>query len=58
MVITFERLVRFKKSFRERDQRTFCHLSQKHNLNKIGIDGDIAFENFDYATSRKLVVRF
>ena len=28
MVITFERLVRFKKSFRLRDERTFCHLLQ------------------------------
>ena len=32
MAITFERLVRFKKSFQLRIQGMFCHLLQKTTL--------------------------
>ena len=36
----------------------FAIYDRKLYVNIIEIEGDIAFENIDYAISRKLVVRF
>ena len=48
----------FKNLFEYVIRQRFAMYYRKHNINRIGIEGDIAFENIDYAISRKLVVRF
>ena len=53
MAITFERLVRFEKSFQ---LSVFVIYYTKLHHNLIKIKEDMAFENFDYAISRKLEV--
>ena len=58
MVITFERLVRFEKSFQLGVKEMFYNLLQKRHYNLIYMKEDMAFENIYYAISRKLEVRF
>ena len=58
MVIAFERQVRFEKSFQLRVQGMCFIYYIIHHYNVIKIKEDMAFENADYAISRKLEVRF
>ena len=58
MVITFERLVRFEKSFQLHVQGMFSVYYIIHHYKEIKIKEDMAFENVDYAISRKVAVRF
>ena len=58
MAITFERLVRFEKNlFNFVFTECFVIYYRKQHYNWIKIKEDMAFENIDYAISRKLVVR-